>query len=93
MQIGPGSAVNAGQPRPGAEDNTQPRFELFLLGEGEKKVTEEPDTRKLSYLPLSKTANLCYFFINSYVPRVSSYGSSSFGFYLYMKAISSFANK
>ena len=31
----------------GAEDNVQNRFELFLLGEGEKKVTEEPDTRKL----------------------------------------------
>ena len=29
-----------------AEDNTQPRFELFLLGDGEKKVTEEADTRK-----------------------------------------------
>ena len=29
-----------------AEDNRQDRFELFLLGEGEKKVTEEPDTRK-----------------------------------------------
>lgn len=41
---------NAGQPRPTAEDNTQPRFELFLLGEGEKKVTEEADTREFSYL-------------------------------------------
>ena len=30
----------------GAGDNIQDRFELFLLGEGEKKVTEEPDTRK-----------------------------------------------
>lgn len=30
-----------------AEDNVTPRFELFLLGDGEKKVTEEPDTRKL----------------------------------------------
>ncbi|KAL9126933.1 MAG: hypothetical protein Q9217_004091 [Psora testacea] len=27
------------------EVNVQDRFELFLLGEGEKKVTEEPDTR------------------------------------------------
>ena len=34
--------------RPTAEDNTQPRFELFLLGDGEKKVTEEADTRKLN---------------------------------------------
>ena len=45
-------AENAGysrQARPTAEDNTQPRFELFLLGEGEKKVTEEADTRKFSY--------------------------------------------
>lgn len=29
-----------------AEDNTADRFELFLLGDGEKKVTEEADTRK-----------------------------------------------
>ena len=29
-----------------AVDNTQNRFELFLLGDGEKKVTEEADTRK-----------------------------------------------
>lgn len=36
--------------RPTAEDNVQPRFELFLLGEGEKKVTEEADTRKFSFL-------------------------------------------
>ena len=25
------------------------RFELFLLGEGEKKVTFEPETRKMSF--------------------------------------------
>ena len=36
-----------------AEDNVQDRFELFLLGEGEKKVTEEPDTRKSFRRPLS----------------------------------------
>ena len=36
--------------RPTAEDNTQPRFELFLLGDGEKKVTEEADTRKYGHL-------------------------------------------
>lgn len=30
----------------GAVDNVQDRFELFLLNDGEKKVTEEPDTRK-----------------------------------------------
>ena len=34
------------EPKPTAEDNVQSRFELFLLGDGEKKVTEEPDTRK-----------------------------------------------
>lgn len=32
--------------KPSAEDNVAPRFELFILGDGEKKVTEEPDTRK-----------------------------------------------
>ncbi|KAL9042618.1 MAG: hypothetical protein Q9214_003724 [Letrouitia sp. 1 TL-2023] len=31
--------------RPAAEDNVSNRFELFLLGPGEKKVTEETDTR------------------------------------------------
>ncbi|KAI4129976.1 MAG: hypothetical protein LQ338_001982 [Usnochroma carphineum] len=31
--------------RPGAEENVPNRFELFLLGDGEKKVTEETDTR------------------------------------------------
>ncbi|KAL8724804.1 MAG: hypothetical protein Q9181_006665 [Wetmoreana brouardii] len=31
--------------RPGAEDNVPNRFELFLLADGEKKVTEETDTR------------------------------------------------
>lgn len=29
------------------EDNVPIRFELFLLGDDEKKVTEIPDTRKL----------------------------------------------
>ena len=29
-----------------AHENTADRFELFLLGDGEKKVTEETDTRK-----------------------------------------------
>ncbi|KAL8716647.1 MAG: hypothetical protein Q9225_006039 [Loekoesia sp. 1 TL-2023] len=33
------------EPKPGAEDNVPNRFELFLLGDGEKKVTEETDTR------------------------------------------------
>ena len=46
-----------------AEDNTQPRFELFLLGEGEKKVTEEADTREFSSLSQSKVANPCCFYI------------------------------
>ncbi|MCJ1257065.1 DNA-directed RNA polymerase II core subunit [Lignoscripta atroalba] len=32
-------------PKPTAEDNVEPRFELFLLGDGEKKVTETADTR------------------------------------------------
>ncbi len=28
------------------EDDDESRFELFLLGDGQKKVTETPDTRK-----------------------------------------------
>ena len=31
-----------------AEENVSPRFELFLLGDDEKKVTEAADTRKYS---------------------------------------------
>ncbi len=41
--------INAGNPRPAAsnaESNVPDRFELFLLGDGEKKVSEEADTRK-----------------------------------------------
>lgn len=38
----PGSRAS----RPIAEDNVPNRFELFLLGDGEKKVTEETDTRE-----------------------------------------------
>lgn len=34
--------------RPVTESNVEDRFELFLLGEGEKKVTEAIDTRKFS---------------------------------------------
>lgn len=34
--------------KPTSEDNQPARFELFLLGDGEKKVTEEADTRELS---------------------------------------------
>lgn len=36
----------------GQYDNVPDRFELFLLGDGEKKVTEEPDTR-------TSTKNAC----------------------------------
>lgn len=28
------------------QDNVPPRFELFLLADGEKKVVETPDTRE-----------------------------------------------
>ena len=34
---------------PTSEDNQPDRFELFMLGDGEKKVTEEADTRELQY--------------------------------------------
>lgn len=40
------------------DDNTQPRFELFLLGEGEKKVTEEADTRESNFSSSSEAANI-----------------------------------
>lgn len=41
--------------KPAAETNVPERFELFLLGEGEKKVTEEIDTRE-STTPLASVA-------------------------------------
>lgn len=69
---------NAGNPDRGrepkitAEDNTQPRFELFLLGDGEKKVTEEADTRKFSCSPSCKTTNARCFHVNLSNPRESS---------------------
>lgn len=34
------------------EDNVPSRFELFLLGDGEKKVTEAADTRKFTQAPI-----------------------------------------
>ncbi len=37
------------EPKPGAEDNVQPRFELFLLADGEKKVTEEHESSECSH--------------------------------------------
>lgn len=38
------------EPKPNAEDNVPARFELFILGEGERKVTEEADTRESKFL-------------------------------------------
>lgn len=56
-----------------AEDNLQPRFELFLLGDGEKKVTETPDTRKC-HPPLVyfHVTHFCYVFIHSVHPQFTS---------------------
>ena len=52
-----------------AEDNTQARFELFLLGEGEKKVTEEADTRESSFSSPSEAAKTRCFYINFSITR------------------------
>ena len=49
MNFNIGTPGYSRESRPTAEDNVQPRFELFLLGEGEKKVTEEADTRKFGF--------------------------------------------
>ena len=40
-------------PKPTAEDNVPNRFDTFLLGDGEKKVTEEADTRKLTFISVA----------------------------------------
>lgn len=60
----PANPVHDGRKRPGNPHNNIPnRFELFLLGEGEKKITETTDTRAFSHQPqipklLSITDNL-----------------------------------
>ena len=64
MNPNAGSEGYTREPRPTAEDNTQPRFELFLLGDGEKKVTEDADTRKFSFVSSSKAATARYFYVN-----------------------------
>ena len=40
-------------PKPTAEDNVPNRFDTFLLGDGEKKVVEEADTRKLTFISVA----------------------------------------
>lgn len=42
------NAAGKREAKPTSEDNQPARFELFLLGDGEKKVTEEADTREFS---------------------------------------------
>lgn len=42
------NAAGKREAKPTSEDNQPVRFELFLLGDGEKKVTEEADTREFS---------------------------------------------
>ena len=54
-----------------AEDNREARFELFLLGEGEKKVTEEADTRKLSSLFLCRAETVFCFSLNFSITKRS----------------------
>ena len=71
MNLSAGNAGYRRESKPTAEDNTQPRFELFLLGEGEKKVTEEADTREFSYLSWSKTAAPCCFYLSPSTARKS----------------------
>ena len=60
------------EPKPGAEDNIQPRFELFTLGEGEKKVTEEPDTREFSCYRTSAWSNTTIRCTASHQPYMKS---------------------
>ena len=56
MDLIPHTAGYTPESRQATEDNNQPRFELFLLGEGEKKVTEEADTRESSFSSPSEAA-------------------------------------
>jgi hypothetical protein len=54
------SGMHDGPPNPAvhSEVNIPDRFELFILGEGEKKITEAPDTRKYIYQQLIVTTPL-----------------------------------
>jgi hypothetical protein len=57
--------------------NEQTRFELFLLGPGEKKVMEEPDTSEsssISFLVLIPVRDLCptWNIINLPAPSIST---------------------
>jgi hypothetical protein len=51
------AAIHDGARNPAvhSEINIPDRFELFILGEGEKKITEAPDTRKYIYQQLIVT--------------------------------------
>jgi DNA-directed RNA polymerase II subunit RPB11 len=51
-------AIHDGARNPAVHSNINipDRFELFILAEGEKKITEAPDTRKFIYQPLFR----CY---------------------------------
>ena len=51
MNPNKGNAGYGREPKPTAQGDMEPRFELFLLGDGEKKVTEEADTREFISLP------------------------------------------
>lgn len=46
--MGTMTSLGKREAKPISEDNQPVRFELFLLGDGEKKVTEEADTREYS---------------------------------------------
>ena len=72
LNLNAGNAGYRRESRATAEDNTQPRFELFLLGDGERKVTEEADTRQSAILlPRSNTACTCCLYMNSLMPGQS----------------------
>ena len=50
LPFSPAVPIHAGRKRSGdPHDNIPNRFELFLLGEGEKKITEATDTRTFSH--------------------------------------------
>ena len=57
MSLNAGNRLYSENAKVTAEDNTQTRFELFLLGDGERKVSEEADTRKLSFLSSSESTD------------------------------------
>ena len=83
-----------------AVDNTEDRFELFLLGDGEKKVAEEADTRKWNFSTHQRIVSLhfCLLYIDPHILFMTSsfqvhYSVTAGTFYYFARCPSHFILK